>query len=76
MENIPNAGGSQLEALPEGAIWLLYAGSFPNKKEFADLQADLRKRSHISEDTLDFIKSLPLKMHPLTMVSATLLYLQ
>jgi citrate synthase len=73
-EKLPHAKGGQ-EALPEGAIWLLYGDSIPTKTEFNDISTDLKERSTISEETMTFIKRLPTNLHPLTQLSSVMLFL-
>ena len=54
------------EPLPESLVWLLLTNSFPTKQDFEDLQEEIRARSVLKEDVLNFIKALPKDMHPMT----------
>lgn len=64
------------EPLPESLIWLILTGDIPNREEFISLQNELKSRSEISNDLLEFIKKMPRDMNPSTQLSNCLLYLQ
>lgn len=64
-DSAPKAeGGSQ--PLPEGVLWLLLTGEFPNDKELREFQEELHARSKLSEEAEALLKNLPKDMHPMT----------
>ena len=69
-----NDGGE--EPLPEVMFYLLLTGEFPNQSEFNDLSAELRENSRLASEDVKFLNSLPKEMHPMTMLSAAVLFLQ
>ena len=67
------AGG---QPIPEGVLWLLLTGEFPNEEEIKDFKADLYKRGELTADEEKLIKSFPKDMHPMTQLSAGVLACQ
>lgn len=64
-DTAPKAPGGS-EPLPEGVLWLLLTGEFPNDEELAEFQDDLYKRGRLPNDVEALIKSFPKDMHPMT----------
>jgi len=64
-ENAPKtvAGG---QPIPEGVLWLLLTGEFPNESEMKDFKEDMFKRGELTAEEEKLIKSLPKSMHPMT----------
>ncbi|CDW78122.1 citrate synthase [Stylonychia lemnae] len=61
------SGGTQ--PTPEGVLWLLLTGVYPNQEEVKTFQEELYQRSHLSDETETLIRNLPEKMHPMTKFS-------
>lgn len=61
---------------PEGVLWLLLTGEYPNQSELEDLSADMLRRSQIPAETEKLIRSFPKDMHPMTQLSMGTLALQ
>lgn len=57
------------EPLPEGVLWLLLTGEFPNEKDLAAFQAELHNRGHLTKEVENLILSFPSEMHPMTQFS-------
>jgi citrate synthase len=74
-KTLPKAKGGE-EPLPEGLVWLLMTGNFPNQTQMESISQEIKDRSKISNDVVKFIKSLPKNMHPMTQLSTAVLYLQ
>lgn len=51
-------------------------GDLPSHEEYNNLTSELRQRSKIEPEIIDFIKKLPKEMNPTTQLSNTLLYMQ
>lgn len=64
------------EPLPEVMFWLLMTGRFPTDAELKELEQEWREKGNLLPDEIQFIMDLPLSLHPMTMLSMTLLYLQ
>lgn len=57
------------EPLPEGVLWLLLTGEFPNELEMKEFQQELFQRGSLSVEEETLIKSFPAEMHPMTQFS-------
>ncbi|CAK90723.1 unnamed protein product (macronuclear) [Paramecium tetraurelia] len=64
------------EPLPEALFWLLLTGDFPSDQEFKFVQEEWKRRGELDQETVKFITSLPKQLHPMTMLSQSVLYLQ
>lgn len=64
------------QPIPEGILWLLLTGEFPNEKEMKEFKEDMFKRGQLSAEEEKLIKSLPKTMHPMTQLSAGVLMCQ
>ncbi len=58
---------------PERVIYLLYHGKEGNESEIAAFSKELQKRSRCSNETIDSIKKLPRKGHPMKLLCAAIL---
>lgn len=67
-EQAPRAPGGS-EPLPEGVLWLLLTGEFPEEKQLAEFQEELFKRGALSAQEEALIRSFPATMHPMTAFS-------
>lgn len=61
---------------PEGVLWLLLTGEYPNKEELEDFVLDMKERSYIPPETIKLIRSFPKDMHPMAQLSMGMLALQ
>ncbi|CAI2367037.1 unnamed protein product [Moneuplotes crassus] len=61
---------------PEGVLWLFLSGEYPTKEEFDDFVLDLKERSYIPDETIEFIRSFPKNMSPMTQFSMGMLACQ
>jgi citrate synthase len=57
------------EPIPEGVLWLLLTGSYPDETECKDFVEEMSRRAHIPDDIEKLIKSFPKNMHPMTQFS-------
>ena len=57
-------------------FFLLLTGRYPDQSEFEELANEWRKRGDLDKAATNFILSLPREIHPMTMLSMALLYLQ
>jgi len=73
-EDGPNGEGD--EPLPESLISLLITGELPTPHEYEEIMEELKKRRKLSPDVKEYIKRFPKEMHPMTQLSAALLYLE
>jgi citrate synthase len=64
------------EPLPEGLFYLLMTGELPTDEDSNDIKEFWSKNGKLSDETLQFIKQLPVDTHPMTMLSMSLLFLQ
>lgn len=64
------------EPLPEGLFYLLMTGELPTEEDYKDIKDAWSQKGKIKEDVFNFINNLPADMHPMTMLSMSLLYLQ
>lgn len=64
------------QPIPEGVLWLLLTGEYPNEKEIKDFKEDLFIRGELTADEEKLIKSFPSNMHPMTQLSAGVLACQ
>lgn len=64
------------EPLPEGLLWLLLTGKVPNKSQVDALSAELRDRAQVPDKLHKFIDSLDVTAHPMTQLSAGVMFLQ
>ena len=64
------------QPIPEGILWLLLTGEFPNDQEIKDFKEDMFKRGALSAEEEKMIKSFPKTMHPMTQLSAGILMCQ
>jgi citrate synthase len=65
-----------VEPLPEAMFYLLLTGKYPTDSQFKELSKEWNHRGNLTKTELDFILSLPRDMHPMTMLSIVLLFLQ
>jgi citrate synthase len=65
-----------VEPLPEAMFFLLLTGRYPSDKEFNELSQEWKDRGNLTKAELDFVLSLPREIHPMTMLSMILLYIQ
>lgn len=56
--------------------WLLCTGRFPTDQEFNELEQEWREKGVLSNQEVNYILSLPNTLHPMTMLSMSVLYLQ
>ena len=64
------------QPIPEGVLWLLLTGEYPNEQEIKDFKEDLYIRGELTADEEKLIKSFPSTMHPMTQLSAGVLACQ
>lgn len=64
------------EPLPEGLLWLLLTGKVPNKAQVDGLSAELRDRAQVPDKLYKFIDGLDVTAHPMTQLSAGVMFLQ
>lgn len=64
------------DRLPEEVLWLLITGEMPNAEELADLQDDLKRRSHVPEYVFTVLRNLPSDSHPMAMFNTAILCMQ
>lgn len=64
-EQAPRAEGGR-EPLPEGVLWLLLTGEFPDEQELKDFQLELYQRGQLSKEEERLIQAFPKDMHPMT----------
>jgi len=64
------------QPIPEGVLWLLLTGEYPNEQEIKDFKEDLFVRGELTADEEKLIKSFPKEMHPMTQLSAGVLACQ
>merc|ERR1719375_109627 len=64
------------QPIPEGVLWLLLTGEFPNEKEIKEFKEDMFKRGQLTAEEEKLIKSFPKTMHPMTQLSAGVLMCQ
>jgi len=72
VENAPKTvpGG---QPIPEGVLWLLLTGEFPNESEIEHFKEDMFVRGQLTADQEKLIKAFPKDMHPMTQLSAGVL---
>ena len=51
-------------------------GEIPTDKQAKDVSEEFKARSKVSDETIQFVKSLPKNLHPMTQLSQAVLYLQ
>jgi len=64
------------EPIPEGVLWLLLTGEYPNASEIKDFKEDLFKRGALSDEQEKAIQSFPKGMHSMSQFSAGVLMCQ
>lgn len=64
------------QPIPEGVLWLLLTGEFPNEKEITDFKEEIFKRGQLTSEEEKLIKSFPKTMHPMAQLSAGVLMCQ
>ncbi|KAL9655994.1 hypothetical protein ABK040_007615 [Willaertia magna] len=75
-EKLTSAPGGN-EPLPEAMLWLLLTGEVPTKEQTEGLRRDLMERSQkVDPKTIEFIKSIPNDLHPMSQFSMAILALQ
>ncbi|EFC45397.1 mitochondrial citrate synthetase [Naegleria gruberi] len=75
-EKLTKAQGGQ-EPLPEAMLWLLLTGEVPTPQQTEGLRADLQQRAQqVDPKTVEFVKSIPNNLHPMTQFSMAILALQ
>lgn len=72
VELSPNGDEPKTEAM----LWYLFTSEVPTDMEIVDLRNELHARSHISDDLLERITSLPKTMHPMTKLTSALMLLE
>ncbi|KAH8611463.1 Citrate synthase C terminal domain [Trypanosoma vivax] len=77
-ECLPKSWLKGSSPLPEGLLWLLLTGSFPEKRQVKELSAELHRRanSEAAEAARRVIAALPEKTHPMTQLSTGVMALQ
>lgn len=71
----PKAKGGDAP-LPEGVLWLLLTGEYPNQTQLDDLVMEMKERSYIPPETIKLIRSFPKETHPMTQLSMGMAALQ
>ena len=61
------------QPIPEGVLWLLLTGEFPNEQEIKDFKEDLYRRGELTAEEEKLIRALPKNMHPMTQLSTGVL---
>jgi len=61
------------QPIPEGVLWLLLTGEFPNEKEITDFKEDMYRRGQLTDEQESLIRAFPANMHPMTQLSAGVL---
>lgn len=64
------------EPLPEAMFWLLMTGRMPSNSEFNELESEWKEKGKLLDEEVNYILGLPNSIHPMTMLSMALLYLQ
>ena len=64
------------QPIPEGVLWLLLTGEYPNESEIKELKEEMFKRGQLTAEEEKLIKSFPKNMHPMTQLSAGVLACQ
>lgn len=64
------------EPIPEGVLWLLLTGEFPNESEMKAFKEDLFKRGELTAEQEKSILSFPKEMHAMSQLSAGMLMCQ
>ena len=64
------------QPIPEGVLWLLLTGEFPSESEMKEFKEDMFRRSQLTAEQEQLIKSFPKEMHPMTQLSAGALVCQ
>ena len=64
------------EPIPEGVLWLLLTGEFPNESEIKEFKEELFKRGELSAEQEKLIRAFPKDMHAMTQLSAGVLMCQ
>ena len=67
---------SSVEPLPEGMLYLLLTGKFPQQHDVESIGEELKELGGLNNSIKKFILGLPKEMHSMTMLSMTLLFLQ
>jgi citrate synthase len=62
--------------LPEEIFYLLCTGEVPDANALALLQAEFRKRQHVSPYVWDVLEAMPKDSHPMTMLSTAILVME
>ncbi len=75
MQNAPKSHPDG-EPLPEGVLWLLLTGEYPNKEQMEELRVELFNRGKLTDQEEKLIKSFPPEMHPMTQFSMGVLACQ
>ena len=61
------------QPIPEGVLWLLMTGEFPNEQEITAFKEDMHVRGQLTAEQEALIRALPKNMHPMTQLSAGVL---
>jgi citrate synthase len=74
-ENAPKTipGG---QPIPEGVLWLLLTGEYPNESEIKEFKEDMFKRGELTAEEEKLIAMFPKNMHPMTQFSAGVMMCQ
>ncbi|XP_039173938.1 citrate synthase, mitochondrial-like [Eucalyptus grandis] len=64
------------EPLPEGLLWRRLTGKVPNKAQVDGLSAELQDRAQVPDKLYKFIDGLDVTAHPMTQLSAGVMFLQ
>ena len=64
------------QPIPEGILWLLLTGEFPNETEIKDFKKEMYVRGKLTDEEERLIKAFPKNMHPMTQLSSGVLMCQ
>lgn len=64
------------QPIPEGVLWLLLTGEFPNDSEIKEFKEEIFRRGSLHAEEEALIKSFPKYMHPMTQLSMGVLACQ
>ncbi len=64
------------EPIPEGVLWLLLTGEFPNESEIKEFKEEIFKRGELTAEQEKLIRTFPKDMHAMTQLSAGVLMCQ
>lgn len=64
------------QPIPEGVLWLLLTGEFPNEAETKEFKEEIYRRGELTAEEEKLIRNFPKTMHPMTQLSAGVLMCQ